>query len=479
MITYSEQQTLSARRYAAFVVIMLLALALRLPGCFSDFWLDEIWTLVTTKQFDSPADIFTEFLWDNNHPLNTFILYLLGGDHHWSIYRIHSEIAGLGVVLLSYLIGRRAGRLEAVFASLLTAVSYPMIHYSSEARGYAMVLFFAFGTFWAAQRFVGSRRWVWVVVIYFCACLGLMSHLIYVHALAALAVWLFVDLLRTCNTKRQAILRWAQCIVVPLVFLGAFYGLFIRNIKIIGGPPYKMIDILIRTLSYVGGGPERGIMSLVVSLLTVGLLLAAVIRLGRKRSSEWIFFLMAIFLPGVLVFVKRPEILFPRYFLISIAFGLLAVSYLLADLYRGGLVLRVCAAVITLLFLVGNCINTAGFYRYGRGRYLEMLRYMTDHTPEKVVVVAGDTPRQNRLRLKYYAQFLAPEKEIRMLGMENATEIPMWILLRHSADVSKIHTKVVVYHNIVYNLKKRSHYSGLSGFGWLLFQRQKATSTRH
>ena len=126
-----------------FATIVVFAAAFRLPGLFTDFWLDEIWTLSRTNLLNSPVEIFTEFLSSNNNHLNTLIFYLLGEQKQWMLYRLHSLAAGIGTVIIAWLIAYQKGRLEAIIASLLTAGSYLMIHYSSEARGYAMVIFFS------------------------------------------------------------------------------------------------------------------------------------------------------------------------------------------------------------------------------------------------------------------------------------------------------------------------------------------------
>ena len=83
---YSASFTLAA--------LVLVATALRLPGLFTDFWLDEIWTLKIVLGIDSGWDIFSEVRHSNNHHLNTLIFYVLGDLEHWSLYRIHSLLAG-------------------------------------------------------------------------------------------------------------------------------------------------------------------------------------------------------------------------------------------------------------------------------------------------------------------------------------------------------------------------------------------------
>ena len=115
----SSQMKLSQRKvslvwwHLVFLIIVALAAAVRLPGCFSNFWFDEIWTFSYANQLDSPLQIFTELRHDNNHHLNTLIFYLLGDCEHWMVYRIHSLVAGIGAVILAWFIARRAGGLEA------------------------------------------------------------------------------------------------------------------------------------------------------------------------------------------------------------------------------------------------------------------------------------------------------------------------------------------------------------------------------
>ena len=67
---YSASFTLAA--------LVLVATALRLPGLFTDFWLDEIWTLKIVLGIDSGWDIFSEVRHSNNHHHTTLIFSGLG-----------------------------------------------------------------------------------------------------------------------------------------------------------------------------------------------------------------------------------------------------------------------------------------------------------------------------------------------------------------------------------------------------------------
>ena len=80
---------------------------------------------------------------DNNHLLNTLWIYAVGDRPTWFAYRLFSILTGSAAIAATGLALRRVGRVESLVAAVLVAASYPMIVYSSEARGYAPAVFFA------------------------------------------------------------------------------------------------------------------------------------------------------------------------------------------------------------------------------------------------------------------------------------------------------------------------------------------------
>ena len=62
----------------ALLGLLALALALRVPGLFTDLWLDEIWTLDIVRRMDSAFDVFRTVRHSNNHHFNTLIRYWIG-----------------------------------------------------------------------------------------------------------------------------------------------------------------------------------------------------------------------------------------------------------------------------------------------------------------------------------------------------------------------------------------------------------------
>ena len=455
--------------------LMTLAAVFRLASCFSDFWLDEIWTLFCSNQLNSPIEIFTKFNSSNNHHLNTFIFYLLGDRDYWIVYRIPSLIAGIGTVPLVWLVARRTGKQEAVIASLLTAGSYLMIHYSSEARGYALVVFFAVATLFTVERFSDCKRWPWAVMFWLCACLGFLSHLMYLHVFIATAVWLLFQLIKSGENKLNIILRYTQCFGVPIIFLGCFHTFVISNMVIDGGPSYKLIDILLKTLSYAGGGPASGSLSVAISIVIAGLFLSSIIRLWLQGRSEWLFYLIVIFLsPIIVLVVKKPDVLFVRYFLISIIFGYISMSFVLADLYRKGRKAMICVVIITLLFLTGNGERVSRLIKYGRGGYLEGIRYMEQNTPGQVITLASDHDFRNGIIINYYKRFLSQGKRILYISADEASsQTPMWMISHCIGEPRDVFSSTYDRYGNIYRLTKVLPYSDLSGWHWLIYRKQE------
>ena len=161
---------------------ILVASAYRLVASLDDFWLDEIWSWLIATRIESAMQIFTEIRHDNNHFLNTWLIYVLGTDRHWFFYRLPAVAAGIGTVVICGLIARRWGRPGPLTATLITGASFPLIQYSSEARGYAYALLLAVAAFEIVQRSLEKPR-LWQDGLFACcAVLGFLAHVTFVYA---------------------------------------------------------------------------------------------------------------------------------------------------------------------------------------------------------------------------------------------------------------------------------------------------------
>jgi hypothetical protein len=182
---------------------------------------------------------------------------------------------------------------------------------------------------------------------------------------------------------------------------------------------------------------------------------------------------MAIFVaPATVLAVLRPEVLFVRYFLISVGFGLVASAVFLADLLRSGTVGRTAAAILLVGFASGNALNTARFYRYGRGGYLEVLEHIAVHSPGPATTLGGDFDFRNGMVVDFYQRFLPPGEKVDYVTHERyPSDGPTWIVLHRIGPLGEVHESIDDSLGNTYLLDQVRPYSDLSGWHWLLYKK--------
>ena len=460
--------------WLVFVLIIILAAAARIPGCFSDFWLDEIWALSFSLKKTSFYEIFTDH-YSLNHYLHTAIIYIIGEREHWVFYRIHSLVSGIATVIIAWLIARRYGRVEAVIVMVLVAGSYPLIHYSSESKGYAMLVLFALATYYATLRFTDHYRWHWAVAVWLCTGLGFLAHLTYINVFNAVALWLIVCLLRSHKTKAGALVRFVQCYGVPLLFTGFLYFFAIRRYRIGGGASFKLPDVLVKTGSLTGGGPSGGPAAVAVALMTAVALLGAIIWMWRRRRDEWLLFLVVIAVsPAAVLLIKQADVLVPRYFLVAMAFTYIAIGALLSQLFRKYRWGSVVVVAVILLYLAGQAVHVASLLRYGRGGYRKGLHYMVEQTAGPVITIASFHEFRNQKVLEFYSRYLPADKRIELVHRPySPSKVPNWLLLHRIGRLGKVQAVRHDPYGNEFVLEKTLPYSDLSGWHWLIYRKQR------
>lgn len=105
--------------------------------------------------------------------------------------RLPSLLAGVATIPVIYLLGRRTvAQPAALVAAALTTLSPFMIYYATEARSYALMMFFVTLSTLAMLLAVDSRRTRWWVLYAACSCAAVYTHYTSVFALGAQALWL-------------------------------------------------------------------------------------------------------------------------------------------------------------------------------------------------------------------------------------------------------------------------------------------------
>ena len=121
-------------------VLVVLAAVVRVIATHNDLWLDELISLRIANAVKTPWQIFSNVHSDNNHYLNTLFLYFVKKQSCAPAYRWLCVLWGVLLVPAGYWLLVRRSRVEAVILAGLLACSYPLIHFSSEARGYSGAL---------------------------------------------------------------------------------------------------------------------------------------------------------------------------------------------------------------------------------------------------------------------------------------------------------------------------------------------------
>jgi hypothetical protein len=454
--------------------ILIGAAVVRALASAGDLWLDEIWSLTLASKVTSPLDVLTRVHHDNNHPLNTLCLYLLGERDTWMVYRIPALVAGSAAVAVAGLIGKRRSAADALTAMLLTGSSYLLIHYSSEARGYGAVVFFALLALYLMEHYLDGRRWVaWLFGPV--AILGFLSHLTFIHAYAGVGAWSLVRFVRGRRSWVGVLLDVVRCHLVPIAFLILFYFLQIRRLAIGGGPERELFDTILRAAALTLGAPDTGMFAVaagVVAALLVGL---GSVASWRDRSGLWLCYVIAIVLsPAVLIVVRPPEFIAIRYFLVSAAVFVLLLSRLLAGLCRRGRGGQIAYLVLIALFVFGNGVYTTDLIRLGRGDYSAAIRYMIGQTPGGVITVGSDHDFRNALLLSFYARQVVGGR--RLTYVDNAAyrpDSPTW-LIAHRYDPGQVAPGALrTQAGQVYALEQSYGYARLSGCQWFLYRKTR------
>lgn len=467
--------------------LLLLGLSIgfavvRLAGMFGDLWLDEIWSLKMVGTISSLWEIFTKLQHDNNHPLNSLFLYALQPiSTEWTC-RLLAWVTGSASVGLAALIGRKQYRQwhrdapvgDATRAGLLTAVivggSYLLIHYSSEARGYAPAVMFGLLAFYALLHAEEKNAGRWAVVYGLSCVLGLLAHLAVVQVMMAAAGWSLLILIRERAAWRQSLLRAIGWHLAPWLFLAVYYYGFVRKLEIGGGPENPLMGVLAELSAYALGLPlGQGMLAL--GLFTAVTLAGLILVARRSRELAGFYALVIVFTPVVGMVFSRFTLLFPRYFIISATFALLLAGYGLTRLWLSSRAGRIATAVVLALFLAGNGLHVARLVKEERGHYREALHTLAARTPFDDVTISSDHDFRNYALVDYYRGGAAPGKRIIYYP---ADRLPpwgtQWRLLHRIGDDAAFSKHVTDPLGNSYVLEQVYPCAGLSGWTWAVYR---------
>ncbi len=467
----SDQEAAPSDRHWQFrwtILIFGLAAALRLVATLGDLAIDEVWSLWFVRyKIRNIADIFA-LRHDNNHLLNTMILYVLGS-RVWGIcYRIAAAIASILAVWLSGRIAIRHGGFKAQLTTLtLTGASYLLVLYGSEARGYSYAVCFAYLSWLSLLRIQEHGRWLDAVAFAISASLGFLAHLTFLYCFAGFCVWAFI--------RRLSKPTWIVPLALtpPFLVAGGLYLFFIRGMAIGGGPETTVASAAISTLSIVAGGPLYDDGALIAALIVLILLGVGFVRLWKSDRAMAACYLTIIFLaPAFVLFVTGHQLIYPRYFLIPVAFALLLIGYVLADIWSTRWSRRTIPIGLIVIFLTGNGWWTALLLNHGRGEYSHAMTWM-EQNGNAPATVSSDHDFRNGLMFEFFSTQLWPT-DPPLLYVDQRSLPPQgtdWFI-RHNFEADPPHPKFITdsYGN-PYRLERTFRHQSLTGWNWWIYRR--------
>jgi hypothetical protein len=450
-----------------------VAAALRFAAILQEPWIDEVWSWGLARGRASAAEVFT-LRSSNSHALNTLWIYFAGDRPDFVLYRLPAFLAGIACVPLAARIAGRYGRAAALAAAWLTALSFLHVVFSSEARGYAPMVFFSLASFDCAWTWLdgGARRWL--VLAWLSAILGVLSQTLFVVGWSGIALAVAARIGR--DDRPRKIARTAAFASVPLLAFGAWWLVNVRHVFNAGAPPWSALDQLARTASSAFGLPAFGVPDGHVVAL-VGTMLAAIVLaldvrwLAMRGDPAWVAQLAVVALgSAAIVVLLRHEYVAERYFLVPLAFWLLAFARVLGRLAERA---PLAALGLLLLFVAGNARELVPFLRVGRGEIGELVRAMGVRSSSNPIVVTSNFDFNVRLLLDWHARSLGPGRAVRY--------VPQQKLPPAGADFAVIQQPLgpevpaaVRIGARRYALVGTSRHAGPSGADWAVYRRESA-----
>lgn len=418
-------------------LLCLLFSTLIFAAAQGDLWLDEIWSLVFAMSVDSPLDFFGRIPHDNNHPLNSLFLYLLGDQEILFSYRLLAVFSGAASLwLIRWFAEAEWGEAEAFVSVAMAGSSYPLLLYFSEARGYAPAIFFCLLAFTAWRRGLDRGEWWLPSLFWVSSVLGVLSHATALMPVSAFALAGLTHELRTNDSLAQTIPRFLKFHLPPLAFLLGWYVFFLRKIFFGGGAIYETRLVIGRASALLLGLPDAPGFREVAIGVSLGLVVCGCWVLARENRTLAVFFASALVLsPALMLFLSNPKFLYFRYFVVGFPFFFLLVARWVCLSYRSlPAMTRWVPVTLVVLILTGQVCRDFRLVTLGRGQYSAAVQYLGEQSSQGEIWVGTDHFFRNSVVLRYYAARVGLAGELRLIEEQDwAEHEPEWIFT-HSQD---------------------------------------------
>lgn len=462
--------SLSSRRllWLGVALIALVGLGLRLLGARGDLWLDEVWSIINLGFADSFDQIFWVINHDNNHHLNSAYLYLVGLDASPLAARGFSIVLGIAAIFAAAAYNLRHGKAAALVTALLFAVSYPMVGFGSEARGYSGLILFTVLALLFAERQLETGKYTLALGLVLLG--GVLSHMTMLETMLAIVVGSAWFLWRREGSVMAVPVRMLTVFAPAFLFILPFAAVFLLGIWKVGYAVGGYEAFTVEDFAAGFGGVIRSLFGIPAAFgnwtaIAIACAAAAAVAYHDRSARSYILLIGIVLIPALIFLAQMPNLKFPRYFLVTGTFALLMAGDLLGRSLAAGGARRAAAGVLLCGALLGNAVSLSHFYDLGRGSYTPIVAAMTANGP-----ATFGTGHDSGIRgpVQYYAERLGVTL-IHVKPDSWCSQRPTWMIFDQMGQQAQLIAAVGC--GLRYERVMETRFWGLSGMNWTLFRR--------
>lgn len=402
--------------------ILLVGFALRVAGARGDLWLDEIWSLSKLPEFDTLFSPILIPLSDNNHPLNTIWMMIVGSDGPPWAHRTLSIASSTGALVFAGLIGARIDRTTALLYMATSAVFVPGVLWGSEARGYGLVILFSVASVWATEGYLRREHGWWSLGLALFAPFGLLSNLTFLLTLIGVGLWSFSILIHR-HGLIGGLYRFLAVFGAPIATSTATLALVAAGWVRHGFTPGEVssFESIIFTMAWshdvvfssIWWTPyaHTGVQFAVAAAVLVAVLAWLAAR-ARTVPLLGLYLLSVCLLPLVIFLFSLLPNGYARYFL----GGYCLIPFILADFARlawqGGGAMRLVGTAIAVWFLGSSLAANAKLIRFQRGQYQDAVSFLAANTPSGETIQVALAARNSRIPFLHAVDRISLEQAV-------------------------------------------------------------------
>jgi hypothetical protein len=215
----------SPRQVRWLLAVICLGVAVRGYFLVQPMRYDEANTFLTFVNGDFTR--MFSYTFPNNHVLHTILVRLVTSmlGAHPSTIRLPAFVAGVIAIPMVFCLGRVLLRQRtAAFATIAVAVFPYLILYSTNARGYTLIVFFTLMLMFVALRTAAAPSKASSALLSAIAALGLLTVPTMAFPIAGVYLWLTCLLLLNGNPARYVLRDFViPCALLTVVFTAVFY----------------------------------------------------------------------------------------------------------------------------------------------------------------------------------------------------------------------------------------------------------------